>query len=289
MKIIWGMLLASCLLINNSVHAQRNQGLENVIQQLVLEKSKTASLTLEASLIKEQNKIYKEYQSSLLDTVYWALSAIAGTIFVILSFNWWSNTKVYARDKAEFERSLTEKTLSVSSQASLEMAEIKAELVTVFQQQIQEIERRFSDEINRVQRERAEDSLNLHAKITAIQSWMSATDKQLGVVQKQIALGEVALRHVEERVWESKGSQLNVLLTVLQGAYAAHEAGSESLVKSNIERAIVIATDVIAKGGACLESMKERLDYYVSAMAREYPDLTSPLQNLIAKIPVKEG
>lgn len=58
-----------------------------------------AELTQKNRILEAQLQTTKDYQGSLLDTVYWALAGVFVIVGLLLGFGWLANFKIYDRDK----------------------------------------------------------------------------------------------------------------------------------------------------------------------------------------------
>lgn len=82
----------------------------------------------ELDLLRAQLAANKEFNGSILDTVYWALGGTFVLAGLLLGFGWLANFKVYERDKsamkAELEAAIAVKLGEIESTISARMAEI---------------------------------------------------------------------------------------------------------------------------------------------------------------------
>jgi len=58
-----------------------------------------SDLKLELALLKQQNEIIKGGQADLLQTVYFALGTVVLLALALTGYSWWTNFRVYERDK----------------------------------------------------------------------------------------------------------------------------------------------------------------------------------------------
>lgn len=72
----------------------------------------------EIMVLESQVKLIREYQGSLLDTVYWALGGVLFVVSLISGFGWFANFKVYERDKESLRAEL--RALASSSSTKVE-------------------------------------------------------------------------------------------------------------------------------------------------------------------------
>lgn len=76
-------------------------------------------------ILEEQLKTTKEYESALLETVYWALSGVFVVVGLLLGFGWFANFKVYERDRDSLKSDID---ATIRSKAEELIQLIKAEI-----------------------------------------------------------------------------------------------------------------------------------------------------------------
>ncbi len=65
-----------------------------------------AELKLKNRILEAQLQTTKDYHSSLLDTVYWALAGLFVVVGLLLGFGWFANFRIYERDKDVLRKEL---------------------------------------------------------------------------------------------------------------------------------------------------------------------------------------
>jgi hypothetical protein len=75
------------------------QGSNSITEEL-------AELKLKNQILEAQLQITKDYHSSLLDTVYWALAGVFVVVGLLLGFGWFANFRIYERDKDVLRKEL---------------------------------------------------------------------------------------------------------------------------------------------------------------------------------------
>lgn len=70
----------------------------------VIPLSKQQNQSNEVEVLRAQLDANKEYQESLLETVYWALGGVFVIVGLLLGFGWFVNFRVYERDKESLRR-----------------------------------------------------------------------------------------------------------------------------------------------------------------------------------------
>jgi hypothetical protein len=61
---------------------------------------------LQLAVAQAQLKELRDFQASMLSTVYWSLGAMATVVSVLAGFGWFVNVRLYDRDKAALDRDL---------------------------------------------------------------------------------------------------------------------------------------------------------------------------------------
>lgn len=75
-------------------------------------------LTEKNKILEAQLQVTKDYHSSLLDTVYWALAGVFVILGLLLGFGWLANFRIYARDKDALRK-------QVNTQIEIESTNLK--------------------------------------------------------------------------------------------------------------------------------------------------------------------
>jgi hypothetical protein len=92
-------------------------------------------------LLEAQLQAQKEFQASLLDTVYWALGAVFFLTGIILGLGWLANFKVYERDKEALQRNLDAR-----------LSEEKAKLLTAISERHQHLDETVGKNLDAAQK-----------------------------------------------------------------------------------------------------------------------------------------
>lgn len=91
----------------------------SVSPPLPMESSTTATKgSEETALLKQQVQVMRDYHASLLDTVYWALTAVVTVALILAGFSWWSTFSVYESKLVEIERRLISKLEATNAEAA---------------------------------------------------------------------------------------------------------------------------------------------------------------------------
>lgn len=112
----------------------------------------------QVKILESQLQVMKDYQSSLLDTVYWALGGVFLIVGLLLGFGWFSNFRIYERDKET----------------------LKADLELVVRSKGDELEKLTSSQLNRISSKLASQNSDEAKKIeAAMKSYLAPLDTRL--------------------------------------------------------------------------------------------------------------
>lgn len=99
-----------------------------IAQPQAKESPELAAAKDQIRLLQTQVQVMKDYHSSLLDTVYWALGGVFMVVSIILGFGWFANFKVYERDKQAMRDELDAQLKSQRAELTEKTANLSAEL-----------------------------------------------------------------------------------------------------------------------------------------------------------------
>jgi hypothetical protein len=66
----------------------------------------TPSESEQIAVLKEQVKIMREYNQSILDTIYYALGGLVTTIAIVIGLGWYTNFRIYKNDLSNIRNEL---------------------------------------------------------------------------------------------------------------------------------------------------------------------------------------
>ncbi len=245
---------------------------------------------LEVKLLEKQIATMKEYHSSLLDTVYWALGTVATVSVLLVGFGWLANFKFHESEKKrlidELDAKLKEALASIDTRLSINEVEV-----------IKSVDLRIDNQVTRVARDidiaRAE-ALRQHESNTSaieqLKSKISVLDDAQTKGEKRDSEVEAALRQVEEHVWDLKGIPTNTLITQAQGLQASIAAEHRFYITSTLQRMKkTIQNSILPAGGTMpkpiLDSMKED----VAKVVAIEPIEAAAVSQLLEKIKIDTG
>lgn len=101
-------LIAACLIFFAcpiSLNAAENSGMRKPVPSISAVQGSNSTVE-ELAELKQKNRVLeaqlqitRDYHSSLLDTVYWALAGVFVVVGLLLGFGWFANFRIYERDK----------------------------------------------------------------------------------------------------------------------------------------------------------------------------------------------
>lgn len=126
-------ILAIFLIIFSSNTPASNPNTPDIKNPDELKTLDTETKILRAQLIEAQR-----FQEQILSTVYWSLGSLAGIAILLVGYGWWTNFRVYERDKTSLERELhsyiIEKTRDITDKQNSiiekQLSEIKNQLIS---------------------------------------------------------------------------------------------------------------------------------------------------------------
>lgn len=195
-----------------------------------------SQLELELKVLQTQAATMKEYHSSLLDTVYWALGTVATVAVLLVGFGWFANFKFHESEKQrlkeELEARLREATATINARLGSHEIEVLNSIDSRLDGHLTRIARDIDiarAEASRFNQENADAVKELKADFALLQKTATNTARRDDEL-------ETALRLVEENVWELKGIPTNTLITQGQGLRSAVKAGNHYFITSALGR-----------------------------------------------------
>lgn len=195
-----------------------------------------SELKAEIKVLKAQNKLIRDYQGSMADTVYWALGIISGVFAILMSYSIFTNFKFYEQDKARLK-----------SELDNVINTFKSELLLKFEQDKSDLEKSFDsrNEANMriVLDQGSESRARVDAVRTELQSKLDDVVKKLELHETKFSLltksnhqAEYEMRTVEEMVWEIKNVPDCIILTQCQGIRASKDGSFDYATNTVLKR-----------------------------------------------------
>jgi hypothetical protein len=228
----------------------------------------------------------KEYHSSLLDTVYWALGVVVTVALLVGGFSWYSTFRVYEADKRDLRRDMEANDKQV-------LAEVEARLSASSAHTLKQVEERLSALAERMTREAdiareawASERKGVSEAIAKLENAVGILKQTDAKLLRGLHYSETKLRRVEENMWESEGLFGNVLLTQSQGLSAALKGEYKNTVRSILERMSSTAKKMASENEDMSKGMIESVASDVKKAASLEPVLANAALEAIGKIPL---
>ncbi|OUM04650.1 hypothetical protein BW686_25360 [Pseudomonas syringae] len=184
----------------------------------------------ELLLIKEQNRLIKDFQSSQQATVYWALGGIFSFVLILTGLSILTNFKLYDQDKERLRAEFEGKINAYKAQFDLQIEEYKRESDKSSDQKSQVIQDRFLLQLSETRKLSEGIRSELISDIKSTDNNIKKLETSLTEVNRKFAEADADLRDVEVLVWDLKDIPGNMLITYSQGLTAAVEASNKSRV-----------------------------------------------------------
>jgi hypothetical protein len=146
----------------------------------------------EVIVLRAQLEVMRQYDQSLLSTVYWSLSVIVALVILLAGYGWYTNFRVYERDKNAMQQDL---------QGYLQQEIGKSFLAT------SEVNERFRGEMLADITQRIES-----LRAASIDASKAASENIL----EQLRFMKLDLRRIEGWYWENRESFFPAFITYIQ-------------------------------------------------------------------------
>lgn len=167
--------------------------------------------TNEVAVLRAQVETMRDYNERLLSTVYWSLGTIAGIAVLLVGFSWFTNYKIYERDKSA----------------------LKQELNALFSNQLLQIQNKLNEELSGKLEDISTKSVAA-AKTISEQSISSLNYKMSSIEKKVLSLRYRAIES-EARYWELKGVKGNEIDRYRDMLPLAIELNDENAISKSLE------------------------------------------------------
>lgn len=195
--------------------------------KIVVSEAAVEQKKIELLLIKEQNRLIKDFQSSQQATVYWALSGIFAFVVVLMGLSYFTNFKFYQQDKDRIKADFESRLMSYSADMNLQLEESKRDVDKVVERNNQLIQDRNLLQLSEMRVFVESVRSELITEIKSIKNSFASFEGDLKSVGRKLAIAEVEWREVEMGVWELKKVPVNMLISLGQALCAAAECESK--------------------------------------------------------------
>lgn len=274
MKWICSVLTCCALLIAFSTEAQQktNEGRANevaakaegsvVVPALI---APVDTKEQELILLREQNRLFKEFQSLQQATVYWALTGVFGLVMILVGASFYTNFRFYEKDKESLKLDLDTKLDSFGSTINAQMLDQRREADQSVERNSQRVQDIMLTQLSEMRSSLDAIRLEVMSKFKGVADSLGKFDSELLAVKKSLSEAEVELRKVELEVWEGQDIPDNMMLTLMQALKAAASWGNKARV-SDVYDDILNVLKIKYHGAAremdfeCYSYIKKNLD-----------------------------
>lgn len=178
----------------------------------------------------------EKYLGDMTNTVYWSLSILVAVAVLLVGFGWFSNFKVYQRDKISIKDELKNLLKAEASRQNSEIVKLRSEALESINKQLESVKKVLDSESKKYSKLLISE---IESEITKIRSEINQVSRQ----NQKIVLKNL---ENERRYWELKevaGNEFTVCLRILEHSIKLdidHEISGIlskifDLVKSGIE------------------------------------------------------
>lgn len=207
----------------------------------------------ELLLLKDQNKLIKEFQSSQQTTVLWALGGVLSFVLVVMGLSYFTNFKFYEQDKDRIKSDFESRLASYRAEMNLQLEESKREVSVILDESNKVILDRVLLQLAEVRATTESMRSELIAEIKLVESAAAKFMDDLRAVDVKLANAEMELREVEMVVWKLDDVPENMLISLGQGLQAAAEAGNKFGVARLLEKILEVININFLKVGLPIE------------------------------------
>ncbi len=283
-------VLAVCFLSLQSF-AQQNKAGSTPVRATTDISSPTLSPKEDPELItlRAQNKIIKEYQSSLLDTVYWALAAVFAVAVILAGFGWFTNFKVYEADKLRLKEDFNARSKELEANLEAKLSSNHVELLKTVEGKLDALVERLSRDMSALRDELNSAKTKYDTRFETSEKEIARIETSYLNISKKLALSNTALREVEEYVWDLRGIPINILITQCQGLDSAFEAGDAFYVKHILDRMkTTMESKILATGRTIDDVVLKRIDGVLTKAAPFDGVGANDVREVLKKIPLEK-
>jgi hypothetical protein len=288
--LIWIVLL---LVLNPAIAQEKtNQPEPQMSTNLVssVHKMDEATSSKEQIIIlREQNKIIREYNGSLLSTVHWALAGIFGIAALLAGFSWWTNSKLYAAEKSRFREEVNSQIKEMDSRLAIGLEASRTEFLRLAESRIDANVNRLLKDIYELKNHVEIVKSDIEESISSVGKDIEVVRGDLKVTQKSISIAEWDLRSVEKIVWDIRGVPLNILATQYQALEAALKIDEKWRIESILnEIKKTLKEKVIGKNETLPNDIPDLMIALLNRATDYNPILVSEIIQIIRKLPIKD-
>jgi hypothetical protein len=190
----------------------------------------------ELLLLREQNKLLKEFQESVLSTVLWSLGLVGTVAILVAGFGWWTNSKLYDGDRKRLLEDVSARLAEMEGKLNLNIESARIDIEQSTDEKSDLHFQRFSTELSDLRGVVHEAAKIQASMLEKMLTQKTEIEKVTSDTARRAYITEVTLREVEEHVWELKKLPINIFLTQCQGLSMATYVKDVSLAKNILLR-----------------------------------------------------
>jgi hypothetical protein len=241
---------------------------------------------VELSVMKTQIDTMKQYHSSLLDTVYWALGTVVTVAALLVGFGWYANFQFHESEKERLRDELERRLKDALSSFETHLSSNEVKVIRLVDSKLDGYSVKIARDLDisraefvRMHEDNTETIKSQVVEIKELKNAMADSQKaDLGL--------EVTLRRVEEYIWEIKDIPVNVLITQLQGLLSALKAGRKDDITSALERMQrTIKKSLLPQKKSLPDSVRESVQFALTEAAKIEPITAAGVAELMAQLP----
>jgi hypothetical protein len=194
----------------------------------------------ELILLREQNKLFKDFQSLQQTTVYWSLTGVFGLVMILVGASFYTNFRFYERDKESLKVELDTKLENFGSIINSQMLDQRREADQSVERNSQRIQDIMLAQLSEVRASLDAVRLEISNDIKSVSEKQTNFEVELRSVRKSLSDAEVELRKVELEFWDAQDIPDNMIITLCQALKAASGAGDKRAVSDIYEKMAIV-------------------------------------------------
>ncbi|WP_339466238.1 hypothetical protein [Pseudomonas lurida] len=207
----------------------------------------------ELLLLKDQNKLIREFQSSQQTTVLWALGSVLSFVLVVMGLSYFTNFKFYEQDKDRIKTDFESRLASYRAEMNLQLEESKRDVSVILDESNKVILDRVLLQLAEVRATTESIRSELISEIKVVKGSVAKFKEDLNAVDMKLANAEMELREVEMVVWKLDDVPENMLISLGQGLQAAAVAGNKFGVSRLLEKILEVIDKHFLEAGQSIE------------------------------------
>ncbi len=220
--------------LSGTISAQAQQPLPSVVAATSNTTSLMSQKDAELLALQKQNDLIRQYHSSLLDTVYWALGLVGVVAALIVGASGLINFKVYEADKERLREQFTSKVNELTAQAESKISEARAAIQAEVQSLLHSHTDRISGEILAIRAEivtyQGEVQGQLRSQAERLSGELLAMRAEIGTYQNEV---QGRLRSQAERLSEE--------LLAIRAEIGNHQSDMQAQFRAQVD---AVRTDI---------------------------------------------